>query len=103
MEARLVLLEPMIGTDRTRVSRTASELHAILSGCASQVTATGGDVIVLEAERANGARAEARLRRASVAGTRAIDPLRQSEALGERERASVTVPQAPVRMDQHAE
>src|SRR5260370_15830742 len=103
MEARLVLLEPMIGTDRTRVSRTASELHAILSGCASQLTSTGRDVIALGAEGADGAHAEARLRRAGIAGARAIDPLRQSEALGEGERTTVTVPEAPVRMDQHAE
>src|SRR5260370_9589027 len=103
MEARLVALEPIFGRDRARVSRTASELHAIRSGGASQMTGTGRDVIALEAEGADGARAEARLRRAGIAGTRAIDPLGQGEALGERERATVTVPEAPVRMDQHAE
>src|SRR6266568_324124 len=103
MEARLALLESMIGTDRTRVSRAASELHAILSGRASQMAGTGRDVIALEAKGADGARAEARFRRAGIAGTRSIDLLRQSEALGEGKRAAVTVPEAPVRMDQHAE
>src|SRR5947207_5082090 len=103
MEARLVLLEPMIGTDGTCIPRAASEFHAIPSGGASQMIGASGDVIALEAEGADGARAEARLRRAGIARIRAIDPLRQGETLGKGERPTVTVPEAPVRMDQHAQ
>ena len=103
MEACLIGLKPMLHADRARVPRAASELHAILSGCASEMTGAGRDVIALDGEGADGARAEAWLRRARIARARSLDAIRKSETLGEGERAPVTVPEAPVWMDQHAQ
>src|SRR5260370_23983091 len=103
MEPCLVAPEAMSRTDRTRLARPASELEAIRSGGASEMTGAGLDIIALEGEGADRTRGETRLRRAAVAGTWALDALRQRHALGESERAAIAVPEAPIPVDQHAQ
>src|SRR5215470_13080184 len=103
MEPRLVAPESMIRTDRTRVARAASELEALRSGDASEMAGAGFDVVALEGEGADGTGGEAGLGRAGVAGTRALDALRQRPTLREGQCAPVAVPEPPIRVDQHAQ
>src|SRR5579859_1176618 len=103
METSLLRRKTMIGTDGACVAGSAPELETISSARAAEMRGAGADIIALERESADGARAEARLRDAGVARARAIDAHRQRQALGESERAAVAVPESPLRMDQHTQ
>src|SRR5260370_17734066 len=102
MEPRLVAPEPISRTDRTGLARPASELEAIRSGGASEMTGAGLDIIALEGEGDDRTRGETRLRRAAVAGTWALDALRQRHSLGESDRPPIAMPEPPLPLDQHA-
>src|SRR5579862_2590760 len=103
MEARLLRTEAMLGTDRTRLAHPASKFHAVVALGAPDMARAGADIELLGGVGADRARAETRLRGADVAGARPLEPFRKSETLRKNERAAIAVPEAPIRMNQHAE
>src|SRR5207245_350988 len=89
--------------DRAGASRAASAVEAVAAVRAAKMTGAGVDVVPLGAEGSDGTGGQTRFRKAAIARVAAVDGRRNRPACSYGERAAVAVPEAPLRMDQHAE
>ena len=103
MEMRLIRPVAIVRPDGAGAAGAAAEAHAIRAGRHGYMADAGRHIIAVAAECPDRAGRKAGLGGAAVAWAGAQVGMGQRDPLGERQRAAIGMPKAPVGMDQDAE